>query len=73
MDNSEVITIPKNFAMLMLNIIVVCSKRGSFNPEEFKPIGELFEYLKKEVKIEETQTQTEKQTETQTETQTEIQ
>ena len=51
MDNIEVVNVPKNYATLMLNIIGVCSKRGAFSPEEFKPVGEVFEFLKKELKL----------------------
>lgn len=53
MDNIEIVNVPKNYATLMLNIIGVCSKRGAFSPEEFKPIGEVFEFLKKELKLDE--------------------
>lgn len=53
MDNIEIDNVPKNYATLMLNIIGVCSKRGAFSPEEFKPIGEVFEFLKKELKLDE--------------------
>ena len=52
MDNlSESIILPKNYSVLVLNIISVVSKRGGFNPEEFKAVGELFEYVKKELNI----------------------
>jgi hypothetical protein len=51
MENLEVISVPKNYAILMVNIIGVCSKRGAFSPEEFKPVGELFDFLKKELKL----------------------
>lgn len=61
MDNLEVVNVPKNLAVLMLNIIGVCSKRGAFSPEEFKVVGELYEYLKKELKIEEKQVEETKQ------------
>lgn len=46
------ITIPHEFGMLMLNIISVISRRGGFTPDEFKPVGELHELLKKELKVE---------------------
>ncbi len=52
MDNlSESVILPKNYSVLLLNIISVVSKRGGFNPEEFKAVGELFEYVKKELNI----------------------
>ena len=52
MDNlSESIILSKNYSVLLLNIISVVSKRGGFNPEEFKAVGELFEYVKKELNI----------------------
>lgn len=55
MENNENVNIPKNYGLLMLNILTVCSKRGAFLPEEFKTIGELFELLKKELKLDELQ------------------
>lgn len=57
MENAEIVNVPKNYARLMVNIIGVCSKRGAFSPEEFKPVGELYEFLKKELKLEEQQQQ----------------
>ena len=52
MDNlSESVILPKNYSVLLLNIISVVSKRGAFNPDEFKAVGELFEYVKKELNI----------------------
>ena len=60
MDNlSENIILPKNYSILLLNIISVVSKRGGFNPEEFKAVGELFEYVKKELNIPENVVQNE--------------
>lgn len=62
MDKTEdTLSIPINHATLMYNIINVVSRRGAFAPEEFKPVGEIFEYLKKELKIEDKQDQTSKQ------------
>ena len=55
MENAEIVNVPKNYATLMVNIIGVCSKRGAFSPEEFKSIGELYEFLKKQLKLEEQQ------------------
>ena len=55
MENAEIVNVSKNYAILMVNIIGVCSKRGAFLPEEFKSIGELYEFLKKELKLEDQQ------------------
>lgn len=46
------VDLPTNYALLLLNIINVSSKRGAFLPEEFKPIGELYEYIKNNLKFE---------------------
>lgn len=62
MENVEFVNVPKDYAILMVNIIAVCSKRGAFSPEEFRPIGTVFEFLKKELKIEDQQTQQTQQT-----------
>jgi len=48
----ETITLPKENAILMFNIINACAKRGAFQAEEFKVVGTLHEFLKKELKIE---------------------
>lgn len=61
MENTEIVNVPKNYATLMVNIIGICSKRGAFAPEEFKPVGELYEFLKKELKLEEQQQQQQQQ------------
>lgn len=57
MDNTimlpETITIPTKHCVLMFNIINVVSKRGAINPDEFTLVGELVEFLKKELKVEE--------------------
>ena len=55
MENAEIVNVPKNYATLMVSIIGVCSKRGAFSPEEFNSIGELYEFLKKQLKLEEQQ------------------
>jgi hypothetical protein len=34
----------------MLNILNVVSARGAIRPDEMKPVGELFEFLQKELK-----------------------
>lgn len=49
--NTE-INLPEHYGLLMFNIINIVSKRGGFVPEEYKIVGELFEFLKKELKIE---------------------
>ena len=48
----ESINLPSNYALLVLNIVNVCSKRGAFIPEEFKALGELHEYIKTNLKFE---------------------
>lgn len=37
----------------MFSILNVVSKRGAINPHEFTVVGELVEFLKKELKVEE--------------------
>ena len=49
----ESINVPANIAVLMLNVINVTSRRGAFTPEEFKPVGELYEFIKSNLKLEE--------------------
>lgn len=34
---------------LILNTLIVCSQRGTFKLEEYKPVGELFERLKEKI------------------------
>lgn len=46
------IEITEEYAMLMFNIINIISKRGGFLPEEYKIVGELFEFLKEKLNIE---------------------
>jgi len=57
MDNQKLsvdsITLPANLGVLILNIINITSRRGSFTPEEFKPVGELYEFVKSNLKLEE--------------------
>lgn len=43
--------ISEEHAMLMFNIINILSKRGVFLPEEYKIVGELFEFLKNKLNI----------------------
>ena len=38
--------------LLMHSIIDVVSRRGGFVGDELKPVGELFEYIKKELQVE---------------------
>ena len=47
------IQLPENYGMLVMNIINVVSRRGGITPDEFKVVGEVYEYLKKELKVEE--------------------
>jgi len=49
----DVVNVPLPYVALMFNVIGVVSSRGAFKPEEFKPVGELFEYLQKELKTRE--------------------
>ena len=57
MENSitlpETLIVPSKHCVLMYNIINVVSKRGAINPDEFTVIGELVEFLRKELKVEE--------------------
>lgn len=58
-ENKVISEVPNNIsmsfqqAMLMFNIINVVSKRGAILPAEFKPVGDLYEFLHKELKIDE--------------------
>ena len=54
----ESINVPANIAVLVLNIINVTSRRGAFTPEEFKPVGELYEFVKSNLKLEEVKPET---------------
>lgn len=62
MDNQaptvESIIVPANLAVLMLNVLNVTSRRGAFTPEEFKPVGELYEFIKSNLKLEEVKPKT---------------
>ena len=62
MDNQtptvESINVPANLAVLMLNVLNVTSRRGAFTPEEFKPVGELYEFIKSNLKLEEVKPKT---------------
>tara|TARA_R110002072_G_scaffold76776_4_gene179808 strand:+ start:37 stop:252 length:216 start_codon:yes stop_codon:yes gene_type:complete len=53
----ESINVPANLAVLMLNILNVTSRRGVFTPEEFKPVGELYEFVKSNLKLEDLKNQ----------------
>lgn len=57
MDNQkpsvDSITLPANLGVLILNILNITSRRGAFTPEEFKPVGELYEFVKSNLKLEE--------------------
>ena len=43
------VTVPSKYCVLMLDIIKVVSKRGSIEPSEFAVIGELVDFLNKEL------------------------
>jgi LytS/YehU family sensor histidine kinase len=49
----ETLSVPTKHCVLMFNILNVVSKRGAINPDEFQVVGELVEFLKKELKVEE--------------------
>lgn len=53
MSSVESIYIPVSYAELMFNIIQVVSKRGAILPNEFRAVGELHDFLFKELRIEE--------------------
>jgi hypothetical protein len=40
---------------LILNTLIVCSQRGTFKLDEYKPVGELFERLKEKIPPQNTQ------------------
>ena len=42
--------IPKNYAETMLTIIKASSQRGAFIPEEFKVVGEVYDFIQKKIK-----------------------
>ena len=52
-EEEETYSVSKKHMVLMFNMINVCAKRGAFQAEEFKVIGELHEYLKEVLKVEE--------------------
>lgn len=49
----ENITVATKHCVLMYNILNVVAKRGAINPDEFQVVGELVEFLKKELKVDE--------------------
>ena len=49
----ETLSVPTKHCLLMHNILNVVTKRGAINTDEFTIIGELADFLKKELKIEE--------------------
>ena len=49
----ENLTIPTKHCVLMYNILNVVTKRGAINTDEFQVVGELADFLKKELKVEE--------------------
>tara|TARA_B100001778_G_C18527073_1_gene601725 strand:+ start:600 stop:821 length:222 start_codon:yes stop_codon:yes gene_type:complete len=49
----ENITVTTKHCVLMYNILNVVAKRGAINPDEFQVVGELVEFLKKELKVDE--------------------
>lgn len=51
----ESITLPANMGLLLLNILNITSRRGAYIPEEFKSVGELYDFVKTNLKLEEKQ------------------
>lgn len=49
----ETLNVPTKHCVLMFNILNVVAKRGAINPDEFKVVGELVDFLKEELKVEE--------------------
>tara|TARA_B100001175_G_scaffold111002_1_gene94250 strand:- start:2796 stop:3017 length:222 start_codon:yes stop_codon:yes gene_type:complete len=49
----ENINVATKYCVLMYNILNVVAKRGAINPDEFQVVGELVEFLKKELKVDE--------------------
>jgi hypothetical protein len=54
-DNNNILpdtlVVPVKYCALMYNIIHVITKRGGINPDEFVVVGELVEFLKTQLKI----------------------
>lgn len=58
-DNNEIIEeLPNSVSLnlqqglLVHSLIEVMTRRGAFLADELKPVGELFDYIKKELKVE---------------------
>lgn len=49
----ESVNVPFAYGLLTLRIINTVAKRGGFNADEFRVVGELHDFLKKELKVEE--------------------
>ena len=47
------VTLSLQQGLLVHSIIEVMTKRGAFIADELKPVGELFDYIKKELRIDE--------------------
>jgi hypothetical protein len=47
----ETMVVPTKYCALMYNMIHVITKRGGINPDEFVVVGELFSFLKSELKV----------------------
>jgi hypothetical protein len=52
-DLPQSITLNLQQGLLVHSMIDVMTKRGAFIAEELKPVGELYDFVKKELKIEE--------------------
>jgi hypothetical protein len=47
----DTIVVPARYCALMYNMVQVITKRGGINPDEFVIVGELYAFLKKELKV----------------------
>lgn len=51
----ETLNIPTKQCVLMYNLINVVTKRGGINSDEFTVVGQLVDWLRKELKVDEQQ------------------
>ncbi|AET72943.1 hypothetical protein PGAG_00053 [Phaeocystis globosa virus 12T] len=49
----ETMVVPSKYCALMFNMIHVIAKRGGITADEFTVVGELMDFLKKELRVEE--------------------
>lgn len=49
----ETMVVPAKYCALMFNMIHVIAKRGGISADEFTTVGELMDFLKKELRVDE--------------------